>query len=107
MEPSELGTVDCYLEPVEDGENAQSYIEYELQFAEEDGELHMDTVKVDGHLFYYYIIRYEYNGSRFQKMLAVSDVETGYVYVVRAGCIDVADKMKQEDFESFFHFEKE
>lgn len=104
MEPSDLNTVDCFLEPVEDGWDAGDYIENEMKYAEEDGEIREDTIKVNGNTFYYYIISYEYNGSSFQKMLAASDVKKGYVYVVRAGYIDVEDQMEAEDFENFFHF---
>lgn len=106
-EPVNLGTVDCYLEPVEDDQDAKAYVENEMQFAEESGEIHKDTVKINGHEFYYYIIKYEYNGSTFQKMVAASDVKKGYVYVVKAGYIDADDEMKQENYESFFWFETE
>lgn len=103
-EPSNLNTVDCYLEPVEDGWDAEDYIDNEMKYAEEDGEIREDALKVDGNTFYYYIISYEHNGSSFQKMLAVSDVKKGYVYVVKAVYIDDAEQMEPEDFENFFHF---
>lgn len=103
-EPSNLNTVDCYLEPVEDGWGARDYIDNEMKYAEEDGEIREDTIEINENTFYYYIISYEHNGSSFQKMLAVSDVKKGYVYVVKAGCIDDADQMEAEDFENFFHF---
>lgn len=105
-EPSDLNTVDCYLEPVDEEWDARAYIEDELQFAEEKGEVHKDTLEVDGNVFYYYTISYEYNGSHFQKMIAASDVKKGYIYVLKAGYVDVAYEMEPADFESFFHYEK-
>lgn len=107
VEPSSLATVDCYLEPMEDGGDAKSYIENETAYMDEDKEIHKAEVKVDGHTFYYCIVKYEYDGSRFQKMIAASDAGNGHVYVVRAGYIDVADEIRREDFESFFRFKQE
>lgn len=105
MNPVNLGTVDCFLEPLEIKGGAEVYIENEIKYTENNEGIHMETVKINGHEFYYYMHSYEYNGSVFQKLIAASNVKEGYIYVVRAGYIDVEDKMELEDFENFFHFE--
>lgn len=104
-EPSDMGTVDCFLEPVSDERNAKTYIETEMEFAQEKGEIYGDTVKVNGHIFYYYFIKYEHDGSSYQKMVAASDVTKGYMYVVKVNYIDAAVEIEPEDFMEFFYFD--
>lgn len=103
--PVNLGTVDCYLEPLENEGGAESYIENEIKYTDNNEGIHKETVKINGHVIYYYVLSYEYEGSSFQRLVAASDVKNGYVYIVRVCYIDVEDKIELEDFENFFRFE--
>lgn len=103
--PVNLGTVDCYLEPLESEGGAESYIENEIEYTDNNEGIRKETVKINGHVFYYYMLSYEYEGSSFQKLVAASDVKNGYVYIVRVCYIDVEDKIELGDFENFFRFE--
>lgn len=104
LEPSMLGSVDCYLEPAE-GLDAKIYIDAEQNVEDEDAKIQRDMVEVNGHTFHYYMADYDLNGRRFQKLTAASDAADGYCYVVKIVYIDWEEDMELDDFVQFFYYD--
>ncbi len=85
--------VDCFLRPTEPGtifEDAQTCVKADKEFliGSVSDEAKIQTLDINGTLFYYIAVHYEYDGGDYQYIYAACDVGKDAIYKVEASAID-------------------